>query len=79
VRVSDGGAAIELEVWTLPEGSFGSFVSGIPAPLGIGTIQLADGSTVQGFVCESYATATARDITEFGGWRAYLSRLSQLK
>jgi allophanate hydrolase len=37
---------------------------------------VADGSTVQGFVCEGYATAVARDITEFGGWRAYLESLS---
>lgn len=72
VRVGDGGSAIDLEVWSLPCESFGEFVATIPAPLGIGTILLADGSTVQGFVCESYATAGATDITHFGGWRAYL-------
>jgi allophanate hydrolase len=76
VRVADGGAAIDLEVWSLPPLAYGNFVETIPAPLGIGTIELADGSTVQGFVCESYATATARDITQFGGWRAYLKSLS---
>jgi allophanate hydrolase len=54
---------------------FGDFVAGIPSPLGIGTIELEDGSTVQGFLCESYATASARDITSFGGWRAYLKSL----
>jgi allophanate hydrolase len=75
VRVATDGAAIELEVWSLTKGVLGYFVSGIPAPLGIGTIELADGSTVQGFVCESYATASARDITRFGGWRAYLKSL----
>jgi allophanate hydrolase len=75
VRIGDGGATVELEIWSLPKGSLGYFVSGIPAPLGIGTIALADGSTVQGFVCESYATASARDITSFGGWRAYLKSL----
>jgi allophanate hydrolase len=76
LRVAQDGAAIELEVWSLPAHHFGDFVSGIPAPLGIGTIELADGSKVQGFVCESYATATAHDITSFGGWRAYLRSLS---
>jgi allophanate hydrolase len=75
LRVADGGSSIELEVWSLPKGALGHFVSEIPAPLGIGTIKLADGSTVQGFVCESYATADARDITSFGGWRAYLKSL----
>jgi allophanate hydrolase len=54
---------------------FGDFVAGIPSPLGIGTIELEDGSTVQGFLCESYATASARDITSFGGWRADLKSL----
>ena len=49
------GAAIEVEVWELPVREFGSFVAGIPAPLGIGTIILADGAAVQGFVCEHYA------------------------
>ena len=72
VRVNDGGSAIEIEVWELPAREFGSFVAGIPAPLGIGTITLADGTVVQGFVCESAAVAGADDITHFGGWRAYL-------
>lgn len=70
---ADDGAAIELEVWALPASEFGSFVAGIPAPLGIGTVELEDGSSVQGFVCEAYATRTARDITQLGGWRNYLA------
>jgi allophanate hydrolase len=72
VRVGEGGSAIELEVWELPATEFGSFVAGIPAPLGIGTIELADGSKVQGFVCEALATQAAKDISYLGGWRAYL-------
>ena len=70
------GGAIELEIWELPAGEFGSFVAGIPAPLGIGTLLLEDGSSVQGFVCEAYAAtpaAGAVDITALGGWRAYLA------
>ena len=69
---SDAGAAIELEVWELPASGFGSFVAAIPAPLGIGTVELADGSSVQGFVCEAYAVSDAIDITSYGGWRAYM-------
>jgi allophanate hydrolase len=72
LRVDAGGAAIELEVWELPAREFGSFVAGIPAPLGIGMVTLQDGGQVQGFVCEAQATTQARDITHFGGWRAYL-------
>jgi allophanate hydrolase len=70
---ADTGAAIELEVWELPSREFGSFVAGIPAPLGIGTVQLADGSGVQGFVCEAHATTGATDITAHGSWRRWLA------
>ena len=69
---AQGGASIELEVWELPAVQFGSFVAGIPAPLGIGTVELEDGTRVQGFVCESYAAEGAQDITHLGGWRRYL-------
>jgi allophanate hydrolase len=72
---AEGGAAIEVEVWALPALHFGSFVAGIPAPLGIGTVELDDGSRVQGFVCEAYAVQGAQDITALGGWRAYLDTL----
>ena len=75
VRVANGetGSAIEVEVWEMPAREFGSFVAGIPAPLGIGTITLASGEQVQGFVCEQYAAKNAADISRFGGWRAYLA------
>jgi len=65
------GAGIELEVWAMPEDRFGSFVAGIPTPLGIGTIRLDDGEEVKCFVCEPHALSGATDITHFGGWRAY--------
>ncbi|MDO9234444.1 MAG: allophanate hydrolase [Aquabacterium sp.] len=72
IRVDEGGAAIEVEVWELPVSQFGSFVNGIPAPLGIGRTTLADGSMVAGFICEPYGLTGATDITAFGGWRAYI-------
>ncbi|MDF1792889.1 MAG: allophanate hydrolase [Thalassobaculaceae bacterium] len=72
VRAADGGA-IALELWALPLNSFGAFMAGIPAPLGIGTVTLEDGSTVNGFICEAAGLEGAADITEFGGWRAYLA------
>jgi allophanate hydrolase len=74
VRVdkNERGFAIEVEVWELPASEFGSFVAGIPAPLGIGTITLAGGESVQSFLCEGYAVADARDISRFRGWRRYM-------
>jgi allophanate hydrolase len=66
-----GRGRIEVEIWAMPSAALGSFISDIPAPLGIGTIELADGSRVKGFLCESHALAGAKDITSFGSWRAY--------
>jgi len=72
VREPEGGASIDVEIWALPLEHYGSFVAGIPAPLGIGSVALADGRNVQGFVCEAYAVSDAEDITALGGWRRYL-------
>jgi allophanate hydrolase len=74
VRVAHGGAAIEVEVWELPLAELGGFVAGIPAPLGIGTVELAHGVWHKGFICEPCALENAVDITSFGGWRAWLAR-----
>ena len=76
LRVAESeGAAIALEVWEMPAEHYGSFVALIPAPLGIGTLQLADGSAVQGFLCEPLALGGAQDITSLGGWRRYIASL----
>jgi allophanate hydrolase len=73
VRVVNGsGAAILVELWDMPEAAFGGFVAAIAPPLGIGSLVLEDGTTVKGFLAESYACADAPDITHHGGWRAYL-------
>ena len=67
------GASIKVEVYELDAAAFGSFVAEVPPPLAIGTVTLADGSSVKGFVAEPRALAGARDITELGGWRAYIA------
>jgi len=77
VRCADGGAAIDIEIWRIPLSSAGSFLAGIPAPLGLGRVQIDDGSEVCGFVCESCATAGKPDITAHGGWRAWLVERDQ--
>lgn len=77
VRVEHGetGYAIEVEIWEMAAREFGSFVAGIPAPLGIGKLQLQDGSHVNGFICEPYVISSALDISHHGGWRNYLAQL----
>ena len=76
VHVEANGAKINVEVWAMPVSEWGDFIAGIPAPLCVGQVQLQDGETVSGFLCEAYVTATARDISCFGGWRAYLHAIS---
>lgn len=76
-RVAADGAAIIVELWDIPQARFGEFVAEIPAPLGIGNLQLADGRWVKGFICEPYALDGARDITSFGGWRAFIASQQQ--
>ena len=74
LRVADDlGAAIAIEVWALSAESFGKFVAAIPPPLSVGTLRLADGSLVKGFLVEATAVAHARDISRFGGWRAFMA------
>jgi allophanate hydrolase len=72
VRVASKGAAIEVEVWDLPVEAFGKFTRSIPAPLAIGNVTLESGESVKGFVCEPIAVEGAQDITQLGGWRAFL-------
>jgi allophanate hydrolase len=69
---AEAGAAIEVEVWDVPAAALGSFVEGIPEPLGIGTVTLEDGQQVKGFLCEARATQGARDITDLGSWRRFV-------
>ncbi|WP_201318520.1 allophanate hydrolase [Paenibacillus sp. EPM92] len=69
IRKEQGGASIRLELWEMPTDRFGAFAAAIPAPLGIGKIELLDGVEVPGFICEAYAAAEAVDITSYGGWR----------
>jgi len=76
LRVETGqGVSIELEVWALPPAAFGQFVAEVPPPLSIGTIRLADGRGVKGFIVEAAALGDALDISSYGGWRAYMAEV----
>ncbi|HEY5752283.1 MAG TPA: allophanate hydrolase [Chthoniobacterales bacterium] len=74
VRLSEPvahSAGIVVEIWSLDAAAFGAFVAEIPPPMTIGTIQLEDGSSVKGFLCEPLAIEGAEDITASGGWKAF--------
>ena len=71
---AERGVAIEVEVWAMPAEEFGRFVGAVPSPLSIGTLTLADGRAVKGFLVEAAVTAGARDISAYGGWRAFVEQ-----
>jgi allophanate hydrolase len=72
VRVATGtGRSIELEVWELTHEALGRFMQNVRGPLCVGTVELESGDKLHGFLCEPIATEGAKDITSFGGWRAY--------
>ena len=73
VDAAQGGVAIEVEVVEMPLAEVGGFLALIPPPLGLGSIELADGRWVKGFICEPHALAGAEDISAHGGWRAWLA------
>jgi len=79
IRDEHHGVAIEAEIWSVPKKQFGSFVAGIPQPLGIGKVEMQDGRWLPGFICEGYAVSDATDISELGSWRNYLKNHLKLK
>ncbi len=78
-HTADGRGNVEVEVYDLPFEGFGRLVASVAPPLAIGTVELEDGERVKGFLIESSAARTARDITEFGGWRGYQRHLERAK
>lgn len=74
VRVWEGGASIAVEVWELPEDTIGTFVDGVAGPLGFSRVKLADGTSVCGFICEAAGVLPENEITQHGGWRAWLAQ-----
>jgi allophanate hydrolase len=78
LRVKKGeGSAIAVEVYALSDSAFGRFVAAVPPPLSIGTLELADGRGVKGFLVEAEAVTGARDISNFGGWRAFMAQAKE--
>jgi allophanate hydrolase len=73
LRVEQGtGTPIKLELWALSAAAFGKFVAAVPPPLSIGTVRLSDDRSVKGFIVEPAAINGARDISSYGGWRAFM-------
>lgn len=73
VKDAENGGPIEIELWNLPKTQWSTFIGKIPPPLGLGNIELEDGSYVKGFLCEAWAAEGARDITDLGSWRKFVN------
>lgn len=76
VRDSENGCEIAVEVWQIPTANLGTFIQGIPAPLGLGKVELASGEEVIGFICQPEGIKTATNISAFGGWRKYMASVA---
>ncbi len=79
VRVEEGGAAIEAEIWRLPAAAFGAFVAGVEPPHSIGKVALEDGRWLPGFLCDPLSTLGRPDIGAYGGWRGWLAAAGKHK
>jgi hypothetical protein len=71
MRTPGEGASVALEVWAVPPGGLASILANEPPGLCIGKVLLQDGSTVLGVLGEPFLCQGQREITTFGGWRAY--------
>lgn len=76
VRVATGGSAIALEIWSIPVTGLSQILQQEPPGLCIGKVLLADGEEVLGVLAEAVVCAGKREITQWGGWRAYMAELS---
>jgi allophanate hydrolase len=74
LRVAKDGAALEVEIWSMSPAALGTLMAEVAPPLSIGTVRLADGSQIRGFLCEADATVGARDISDYGSWRRFVAR-----
>lgn len=75
-RVTTGGTAVALEIWALPRAGFATVLLQEPPGLAIGLVLLANGEQVLGVLGEAYLCATGYEITQWGGWRAYMASKS---
>jgi allophanate hydrolase len=74
VRSPEGGSPVEVEVWAVPEATFGRFVAAVPPPLAIGNATLESTRVVKSFVCEPFAIEGSVEITHLGGWKQFIAQ-----
>lgn len=80
-RVDHDGSSIVVETYAIPTELFGQFISMVPEPLGIGSVELESGDWVKSFICEEfgYNLPGTVEITSFGGWDKYQKSIEPKK
>jgi len=76
VRVACGGSPIAVEVWEVPAAGLAAILLSEPSGLCVGKVRLADGEETLGVLGEPLLCEGQREITKYGGWRAYLAARS---
>lgn len=78
MRVGSGGRAIVVEVWAVPPAGIAAILRQEPPGLSVGKVQLADGEVVLGVLGEPILCENQREITAWGGWRAYTAAKAEV-
>jgi len=73
LRVDEGGAAIAVEIWSVPPEGLAAILMKEPPGICIGKVRLEDGSETLGVLGEPALCEGMPEITAYGGWRAYVA------
>jgi hypothetical protein len=73
LRTPGEGARVAVELWEMPAEGLASILLSEPPGLSIGKVVLRDGSIVLGVLGEPFLCEGQREITAYGGWRAYIA------
>lgn len=73
IRVASGGASVAVEVWAVPPEGLVKILLQEPPGLSIGKVMLSDGDEVLGVLGEPLLCEGQREISQHGGWRAYIA------
>ncbi len=79
IKVKEGGVSVALEVWNVPLAGLGIILSQEPPGLAIGKLTLEDNEEVLGVIGEPLTVEGKKEITQYGGWRAYQAALKSGK
>jgi hypothetical protein len=72
LKVKENGIAVAVEIWDVPASGLATLLIQEPPGLSIGKVRLIDGEEVLGVLGEPFLCEGQIEITQYGGWRAYM-------